>query len=93
MLIATIKTQLKWILVNLDNKIELNDKTIEKFEELTKAYFKHWFEEFEFPDKNGNPYKTSGGKMIETEIGKIPEKWYVKKLNQLKKRITFFYLL
>lgn len=71
------------ILVNLDNKIELNDKTIEKFEELTKAYFKHWFEEFEFPDKNGNPYKTSGGKMIETEIGKIPEKWYVKKLNQL----------
>ncbi|MGH2220896.1 restriction endonuclease subunit S, partial [Enterococcus faecalis] len=37
--------------------------------------FKRWFVDFEFPDENENPYKSSGGKMDVSEFGKIPEGW------------------
>jgi len=49
-------------------------------EKIAQALFKRWFVEFEFPDKNGKPYKSSGGKMIPSELGDIPEGWRVGKL-------------
>ena len=44
-------------------------------EEIGKALFKQWFVDFEFPDENGRPYKSSGGKMVNSELGEIPEGW------------------
>jgi len=52
-------------------------------EKIAQALFKRWFVEFEFPDKNGKPYKSSGGKMIPSELGDIPEGWRVLPLDEL----------
>ena len=73
------------ILSNLDKKIELNQKIIAKLEELSQILFKHWFVDFEFPDENGNPYKSSGGEMIDSELGEMPLSWKVHKLNDIFK--------
>lgn len=58
-------------------RIELNNQLIQKLEETAQAIYKQWFVEFEFPDENGNPYKSSGGKMVwNEELEKeIPEGW------------------
>ncbi len=65
------------ILSNLDKKITLLRKQNQDLEELTQTLFKRWFVEFEFPNTNGEPYLSSGGKMIESELGKIPEGWTI----------------
>ena len=62
-------------LYNIDNKIEINKKIIANLEELSQTLFKHWFVDFEFPDKDGNPYKSSGGEMVDSELGEIPKNW------------------
>jgi len=63
------------ILSSLDDKIELNRVMNETLEKTAQAIFKHWFIDFEFPDENGKPYKSSGGKMVETESGEVPKNW------------------
>ncbi|MEQ7057831.1 restriction endonuclease subunit S [Enterococcus avium] len=68
---------------NVSNKIELNNQMIATLEELAATLFKQWFVDFEFPDENGNPYKSSGGKMVDSELGEIPEGWEVKSLTQI----------
>lgn len=70
----------------LDDKIELNNKINENLEAQAQAIFKHWFIDFEFPDENGNPYKSSGGEMVESELGMIPKGWEIVKLRDLAKR-------
>lgn len=65
------------IIDSLDSKIELNNQMIATLEELAAALFKRWFVDFEFPDENGDPYKSSGGKMVESELGEVPEGWEV----------------
>lgn len=67
----------------LDNKIEINNKIIANLEELSQTLFKCWFVDFEFPDKDGNPYKSSGGEMVDSELGEIPKEWQVVKLETL----------
>lgn len=57
------------------NRIALNNRLIQKLEETAKAIYKQWFVEFEFPNKEGNPYKSSGGEMVESELGEIPKGW------------------
>ncbi|WP_240329432.1 restriction endonuclease subunit S [Staphylococcus haemolyticus] len=69
------------ILKFLDKKLELNKKIIANLEELSQTLFKRWFVDFEFPDENGNPYKSSGGEMIDSELGEIPKGWKVSKFN------------
>lgn len=64
------------ILLDLDNKIELNNKINNNLEELAQALYKHWFVDFEFPNEEGLPYKSSGGKMIKSEKALIPEGWH-----------------
>jgi type I restriction enzyme S subunit len=59
----------------LDDKIELLREQNKTLEALGQALFKKWFVDFNFPDKNGNPYKDSGGEMIESELGVIPTNW------------------
>ncbi|MBK4019731.1 restriction endonuclease subunit S [Staphylococcus aureus] len=71
------------LLRNIDNKIELNNKIIANLEELSQTLFKRWFVDFEFPDENGNPYKSSGGEMVGSELGEIPKEWQVVKLEML----------
>ncbi len=63
------------ILVNLDEKLELNHRTNRTLEHIAQTLFKHWFIDFEFPDENGNPYKSSGGRMVDSELGEIPLGW------------------
>ncbi|MBN2747523.1 MAG: restriction endonuclease subunit S [Bacteroidales bacterium] len=67
------------------NRIELNKQLIQKLEETAQAIYKQWFVDFEFPDENGNPYRSSGGKMVwSEELGKeIPEGWEVKTLGNI----------
>lgn len=69
----------------IENRIILNQKLIQKLEETAQAIYKHWFVEFEFPDENGNPYKSSGGVMIwNEELGKeIPKLWQFGKIGDL----------
>ncbi|PTK38382.1 restriction endonuclease subunit S [Staphylococcus hominis] len=80
--IPTIEYQRKIsiILKKLDDKIEINKKIIANLEELSQTLFKRWFVDFEFPDENGNPYKSSGGEMIDSELGEIPSGWKVDEL-------------
>ncbi|MDV2931851.1 restriction endonuclease subunit S [Enterococcus faecalis] len=76
------------IFFNINSKIQINTDIINTLEETATTLFNHWFIDFEFPNKNGNPYKSSGGKMIESELGEIPEGWEVKNLGDL---VTFEY--
>lgn len=52
-------------------------------EAIAQALFKRWFVEFEFPDENGRPYKSSGGAMQPSELGEIPIGWRIGKLEEL----------
>ncbi|ODJ49513.1 restriction endonuclease subunit S [Brochothrix thermosphacta] len=72
---------------SLENKIKLNNQIISTLEELASTLFKRWFVDYEFPDENGNPYKSSGGKMIESELGDIPEVWEVLNLADVSEDI------
>lgn len=71
------------ILKSIDIKIELNNQIISNLEELASTLFKRWFVDFEFPDENGNPYKSSGGKMVDSELGEIPEGWEATSLSDI----------
>ncbi|OSP22027.1 restriction endonuclease subunit S [Staphylococcus agnetis] len=71
------------LLKNLDDKIETNKKIIANLEELSQTLFKRWFVDFEFPDENGNPYKSSGGEMADSELGEKPINWDVAKLRSI----------
>ncbi|MGU8901437.1 restriction endonuclease subunit S [Clostridium perfringens] len=61
------------ILSDLDEKIEVNNKINKNLEEMAQAIFKQWFVDFEFPNEEGKPYKSSGGEMVESELGMIPK--------------------
>lgn len=63
------------ILSSLDDKIELNNQINQNLEALAQALFKQWFVDFEFPNENGQPYKSSGGEMVDSELGEIPKGW------------------
>lgn len=52
-------------------------------EQIAQTLFRHWFVDFEFPDANGKPYKSSGGKMVPSELGEIPEGWRVGKIGEV----------
>ena len=71
------------ILSDLDEKIELNNQMNKTLEDIEQAIFKRWFVDFEFPNENGKPYKSSGGEMVESELGMIPKGWEVQKLGDL----------
>lgn len=69
----------------IENRIQLNKKLCVTLEETAQTIYKHWFEDFEFPDENGKPYQSSGGEMVECEeLGKeIPKGWRVGKLEEI----------
>ncbi len=73
------------VLSALDAKIELNNRINAELEAMAKTIYDYWFVQFDFPDKNGKPYKTSGGKMVwNAELKReIPEGWESGELNKL----------
>jgi len=75
------------ILSDLDSKIELLQKQNKTLEKIGQAIFKHWFVDFEFPNEEGKPYKSSGGEMVyNEELGKeIPKGWKVGELGDFIK--------
>lgn len=66
----------------IDSKIQLNNKINSELEAMAKTIYDYWFLQFEFPNKEGKPYKSSGGKMVWNDELKreIPEGWEVKNL-------------
>lgn len=70
-------------LSTLDDKIEVNNQINKTLENMAQAIFKQWFVDFEFPNEDGEPYKSSGGEMIESELGMIPKGWGVKKSSDI----------
>jgi len=77
------QTAIAEILSSLDDKIELNNKINQELENLAQTLFKQWFIDFEFPNQNGEPYKSSGGEMVDSELGEIPKGWEVGNLNHI----------
>lgn len=73
------------VLSDLDAKIELNNRINTELEAMAKMLYDYWFVQFDFPDANGKPYKTSGGKMVWNEELKreIPEGWEVGTLDSI----------
>lgn len=69
------------VLDELEDKIDINKNIIANLEELSQTLFKRWFVDFEFSDENGNPYKSSGGEMIDSELGEIPKNWNILTIN------------
>ncbi len=67
------------ILSTIDDKIELNKKINRELETMAKELYDYWFVQFDFPNAQGKPYKSSGGKMVwnETLKREIPEGWEV----------------
>ncbi|HXI01439.1 MAG TPA: restriction endonuclease subunit S [Sphingobacteriaceae bacterium] len=73
------------VLSALDDKIELNNKINAELEAIAKTLYDYWFVQFDFPNAEGKPYKSSGGEMIYDEVLKreIPKGWEVKNLGDL----------
>lgn len=67
------------------NRIKLNEQLNQKLEETAQALYKHWFVDFEFPNEDGQPYKSSGGKMVyNEELDKeVPLGWRVVELGDI----------
>ncbi|RLA51512.1 MAG: restriction endonuclease subunit S [Gammaproteobacteria bacterium] len=76
-------------LYSIDKKIELNNKINAELEAMAKLIYDYWFVQFDFPDANGKPYKSSGGKMVYNEALKreIPDGWKVQELHSIASSI------
>jgi type I restriction enzyme S subunit len=77
------------VLSALDAKIELNNQINAELEKMAKTIYDYWFVQFDFPDANGKPYKSSGGKMVWNEELKreIPTGWEVLDLDKIENNI------
>ncbi|MGV0936180.1 restriction endonuclease subunit S [Empedobacter falsenii] len=82
-----IQQKIASVLLALDDKIELNNKINAELEAMAKTLYDYWFVQFDFPNEEGKPYKSSGGKMVYNETLKreIPEGWEVENLFEVSK--------
>lgn len=74
---------------NLDRKIEQNKLINHNLEAMAKQLYNYWFVQFDFPDENGKPYKSSGGKMVWNEKLKreIPKGWEVTNIGSVLDKV------
>ena len=72
-----VQRQILGILGAIDDKIENNRRINTNLELQAQALYKQWFVDFEFPNEEGKPYKSFGGKMVDSALGPIPESWSV----------------
>ena len=82
-----VQNKIVEVLENISLKIELNNKINAALEAMAKTLYDYWFVQFDFPDANGKPYKSSDGKMIYNEELKreIPEGWVSGQLGHVGK--------
>jgi type I restriction enzyme S subunit len=71
------------ILSGLDSKIELNKQMNKTLEAIGQAVFRRWFVDFEFPNEEGKPYKSSGGEMDSSDFGEKPHRWNLKPFSEV----------
>ena len=78
------------ILKDIDQKISINVRMNAELEAMAKQIYNYWFVQFDFPDENGHPYKSSGGKMVYNEKLKreIPEGWGAKPVSNFIEHIN-----
>ena len=79
-----VQLKISKLLSDIDAKIILNRSINHNLEAMAKQLYDYWFVQFDFPDENGKPYKSSGGKMVWNEKLKreVPEGWEVASLNR-----------
>jgi type I restriction enzyme S subunit len=72
------------LLYDLDSKIELNNRINAELEAMAKTLYDYWFVQFDFPNEDGKPYKSSGGKIVWNEELKreVPEGWKTEKMSE-----------
>ena len=77
------------ILSAIDDKIQTNNQINQELEAMANSLYDYWFIQFDFPDQNGKPYKSSGGKMVyHPELKReIPEGWGVENLRDFESKI------
>ena len=77
------------ILSSIDKKIELNKKINKELEQMARELYDYWFVQFDFPNAEGKPYKSSGGSMVFSKDynRKIPFGWTVKMLKDIERNI------
>lgn len=82
---VTLQEKAVSILRSIDSKIENNNKINTELESMAKTIYDYWFLQYEFPNEEGKPYKSSGGKMVWNEELKreVPEGWRVDLLGNL----------
>lgn len=78
------------ILSGLDSKIELNQQMNKILEAIGQALFKRWFVDFEFPNDEGKPYMSSGGEMVDSELGGIPKRWKIGVITDITEILSGF---
>lgn len=85
-----IQQRIVAVLSALDNKIALNRRINAKLEQMAKRLYDYWFVQFDFPNAEGKPYKSSGGKMVYNATLKreIPEGWEVSNLKKCIENIN-----
>lgn len=85
---VTVQDKITGLLSAIDSKIENNIKINRELESMAKTIYDYWFLQFEFPNEEGKPYKSSGGKLVWNEEVKkeIPAEWRVGKLNMFIKQ-------
>lgn len=78
------------VLFNIRKKLEINNQINQELEAMAKTLYDYWFVQFDFPDQNGKPYKSSGGKMVYNQDLKreIPEGWGVEKLGDISQYVS-----
>ena len=81
----SVQQKIAAVLSSLDDKIALNKKINAKLEAMAKRLYDYWLVQFDFPNEEGKPYKTSGGKMVWNEVlkRKIPEGWEVVQIKKI----------
>ena len=74
--------QIGQMMASISQKISLNRRLNDNLESMAQALYDYWFVQFDFPDENGRPYKSSGGKMVWNDKLKreIPEGWSARPL-------------
>ena len=80
-----IQKSISSVLSNIDSKIELNRAINDNLEKIAKQLYDYWFVQFDFPDENERPYKSSGGAMVWNEKLKreIPQGWSTAKIKDI----------
>ncbi|MFQ1004424.1 restriction endonuclease subunit S [Gilliamella sp. CG22] len=81
--------KISYLLSKIDKKIELNNQINAELESMAKTLYDYWFVQFDFPNENGKPYKSSGGKMVYNSVLKreIPYGWNDSQIGKIENKI------